>query len=899
MRKLICHILVAAVMFQSVMVPAARAASVVSGSMTVAESRANLGESECDIAYASCMDQFCITDNVNAGRCQCHNDFARHDAQWQELEKAEAELLNNTTRALDEIETNARAAVLNLTLESETPAAARTQAPAQSRAAAARAAALALFEEPVAAPDTSGDVATQTGAEKLAAADKICAPLLPGNCDLTMTRMIYSQSIRSDCRAYELTVQERRDKGVQQQRLADSSIREAALTAFTTANRLNSSDCLVELTECMRTDAVCGRTWANCFDGRLAQNRDKCEHILNQCTSVRDTVWNNFVAINTPNIEMAQSVANSGQRQSCLREVSDCIGRACADTIGTDEVSYASCMVNPDAIRTRCRVELDRCSGIPGIFDLAARRWASKQIDACQDEVRACFTHDSACGPDWLRCIGLDLRAMHRMCPVEKLVVCRQNNPNFALSDIDDIVTGIYLAMDNAALDKCNEVVDAKMMEICDELSGCTRFHRMDNFGTESVRREKLADMESITGLVSWSLVGISDGQEWSDCISRGRRNCDQMTKPGTLLIDEYMREFDRVNRGMPGIASFRERVRSELETVQRDISNVQREFEMDPTVNQCIGGRDLSQVTGRTGDASSGRFPLMTNGYRMAIAQSALNRAAENHARRVAALREEIIRESDIMIAEFQCYAIPFQLANSLQQTQLQERTQQLAIPNSVLTISEEPFRAAVTVTGNSITRADIAELAGRREQNEFGNRDLSIRYEMTAIFSQDTRICRVCADTTICGSKAMRANVNRGAASGGVVGAGALAVGTSMVVASSTAATAAAAATAATAATATAATATAAAAAAAGTAGAAAATATAAAATTAATAATATATTTAATAATASAAVPVVGWIAAAVILVGLAYIKWGINDRAMDFGCDTETKCDDVQM
>jgi len=114
-------------------------------------------------------------------------------------------------------------------------------------------------------------------------------------------------------------------------------------------------------------------------------------------------------------------------------------------------------------------------------------------------------------------------------------------------------------------------------------------------------------------------------------------------------------------------------------------------------------------------------------------------------------------------MIAEFQCYAIPFQLANSLQQTQLQERTQQLAIPNSVLTISEEPFRAAVTVTGNSITRADIAELAGRREQNEFGNRDLSIRYEMTAIFSQDTRICRVCADTTICGRKDYRERMSQ----------------------------------------------------------------------------------------------------------------------------------------
>ncbi|MCL1785669.1 MAG: hypothetical protein FWG39_00775 [Alphaproteobacteria bacterium] len=770
MKKFICRILAAAITLQSIAVPAARAAVVQNNQTVVAASKANLGDTECDRAYAGCMDQFCVGDNANAGRCQCGADFEKLDATWRNLEDAETKTQDAATRAIVDIQAAARG---------EQKPKAQPANVAQSRAAIARAAIMTPFAGDVPAATekpATNDISAMIGTAKFTAADKICAPAIPTTCDIAMTRMIYSNSVRSDCRAYELAISDRTNQSAISKMISDQQVRAAALTAFEETNRLNSSECLFQLNECMREGTVCGRNWLNCTDGRLTRNRDKCEHVLDQCASVREDVWNNFTAMAAPEIEIAQSVADSGERQTCMREVSDCIARACADTIGTDDdVSYASCMANPNAIQTRCRVELDRCSGIPGIFDLAAKRWAAKQVDACGAEVRTCFTHPDACGPDWSRCVGLNMGALRRICPVDKLVVCRQNKPNFSWDDLDDILTGVYLAMDNAALDKCNNLVNDKMMDMCGALNGCDRFAGLNNFGVESLRREKVGGAESITGMVSWGLVGVSNGDKWSECIRRGDRNCDRLEKPGTLLIDEYMKEFDNANKGVAGVSAARLRVKSELETVQRDINNIIREFENDPIVNQCIGGRDLSQVTGKAGDYSTGRFPLMTNSYRTLIARAGLDRADMNHAARRAELRDEIVRESSVLNAEFECYARPFRIAPELEQYMnnakgtatavTRTNIRDVPLPDHVNEMIEDrdirPFKTTVQIA-RPVTRADIAALAGRREQGQVGGKSLGIggsnqhatelSYESWAGFRAETRTCHICADISVC---------------------------------------------------------------------------------------------------------------------------------------------------
>jgi hypothetical protein len=252
-------------------------------------------------------------------------------------------------------------------------------------------------------------------------------------------------------------------------------------------------------------------------------------------------------------------------------------------------------------------------------------------------------------------------------------------------------------------------------------------------------------------------------------------------------------------------------------------------------------------------------------------------------------------LAESDLLNAEFQCYLIPTQVDSALAQAGIQMRAQSaMPLPANLRNETiEQPFKTTITVS-QSITKADVAALAGLHTKSEYGNKKLEIRYDMWAMFDPSTRNCHVCAETIICGEKeyVLRAKAawdrddKRGAAiaMGSVALGGAVAVGAALGIAASAGAMATAAAGfAATAATA---------AAASGTVFA----------TSVATASATTAMTTMGTAAAASAAVPVVGWVVAAVIVVAIAItalVMWSKKVEIVEHFCDTRQKCVDKVM
>ena len=49
---------------------------------------------ECYDTYYGCMDEFCISDNINGGSCLCSNDNAKYEKQLQEIQ----ELLDEADR---------------------------------------------------------------------------------------------------------------------------------------------------------------------------------------------------------------------------------------------------------------------------------------------------------------------------------------------------------------------------------------------------------------------------------------------------------------------------------------------------------------------------------------------------------------------------------------------------------------------------------------------------------------------------------------------------------------------------------------------------------------------------------------------------------------------------------
>jgi hypothetical protein len=160
------------------------------------------------------------------------------------------------------------------------------------------------------------------------------------------------------------------------------------------------------------------------------------------------------------------------------------------------------------------------------------------------------------------------------------------------------------------------------------------------------------------------------------------------------------------------------------------------------------------------------------------------------------------------------------------------------------------------------TVTRADIAALAGRKHENEITGRNASMSYEMTTSFNPDTCICQICADITICGSTETKGRIRNAAmgmaaATTVATGIGALAAPGKVGDAATKAITG---------------SASALGTGIAGMAG-----------------------------MTGMAAVPVIGWVALGAMTIKSAYMGLiGVRAQTMEFSCEPEpTKCDDKQM
>ncbi|MCL2369577.1 MAG: hypothetical protein FWC83_02780, partial [Alphaproteobacteria bacterium] len=127
MRKFIAYLLIWAVVLHPISHAYANVSAIQNRAVSVAATPIPAQHQACFDIYAGCMDEFCTGNNVNAGRCQCSNDFAAHDASWQTLQQREQEILRHTDRAIELAQIGNRIDIVQ-------PATPQTQAQAQNRA---------------------------------------------------------------------------------------------------------------------------------------------------------------------------------------------------------------------------------------------------------------------------------------------------------------------------------------------------------------------------------------------------------------------------------------------------------------------------------------------------------------------------------------------------------------------------------------------------------------------------------------------------------------------------------------------------------------------------------------------------------------------------------------------
>lgn len=648
---------------------------------------AGLYSTECYNAYYGCMDQFCILDNDNGGSCACSDKNAGFESRLAKVKETLSEANRIKTEEVERVQAGANAdIVFNGVREydSKTGDVAKFSVQKKTESSAdRRKSLLAAWENNFDDGDVFGNsfdsIAEKTGDALHAAADELCMEQIDMNkCggEISLLQQMYSRQIVSDCKGFENSVVKQENAAKSELASANAAVRAALKDSLDAANKYDRGTCMVEYKKCMQGSDACGASWENCVGQIASENMQKktsttirskssvntynitqstldvleskryiCERVLDQCMAVRDNVWTDFLRESAPTIRLAESRAESKKRQSCLGDISDCIQNACRDDIaGRGRATMDACLARPDMARSFCKVEIEPCERMePQIWSYVKDKLAAMRVDACTQEVKDCFTDDTRCGPDFSKCIGMDYAFIHEICPIDKLVVCKQANPKFSMSDLDSMLMGLYLNIDNSALEVCQNLVDDKMMEICGSTTDCNKFAANDSMGTGSLQYQKDGAIHRISGMISFGKIKVGMGEK----------------DAGMIDFRDYAKFLTESNAVPAQYVGVADSVLYELENIQGMINPVIQMIESDPKIQFCITGRNLEQITGKK-EKTTARFPNLLNQVKMQIALAALRQAQNNYDKKYNEYLARAMNGATVDMANLMCNKLP-----------------------------------------------------------------------------------------------------------------------------------------------------------------------------------------------------------------------------------------------
>ena len=663
-----------------------------------------LYDQACYDAYFGCMDQFCITDNTSGGACTCSDDSIEYDKELAEIQ----EILDNAnklmTEGVERVQAGADADIVFtgqrrydedgniIDVDELTPEEEREQR---------RASLLEIFntsiydmEDDVFGENSVSNMGDLVGDDLYVAADNMCVAQVPDSCagDIEFLRQLYSRQITSDCLGYKNSLASKRGEAENQLASAEAAVRAAYQESFNAANKYDLGQCMVEFRTCMQGVDACGEGWENCVATIASENmqnneavstagttvetvdvyditastlemleakRPICENVLDQCVAVRDMVWPNFLREAAPAIRFAENQAESKFRQSCLSEISDCITTACRDDIaGKGIATMDACLSRPEMARSFCKVEIDPCERMePLIWGYVEDKLAAMRVDACTQEVKDCFTDETRCGANFENCIGMDYDYIHEICPIDSLVVCKANNPNFSMDDLDEMLMGLYLNIDNSMMEQCQMLAEQKMSEVCGSTTDCNRFAADDTMGAGSLRSQKDGNIYRVTGMISFGSIKM--GGATGTTIEDEDGNTVYLG-PGEIGVSEYLAQIRERNADVPNADAIIDTIEEELNNIAGTINRTIEMIEQDPEIQFCISGRDLSQITGDAGERTTGRFPNLLNQVKMQIAMAALRQAQDNYNTKLNTAVAEATRNASTDLAQYMCQMLP-----------------------------------------------------------------------------------------------------------------------------------------------------------------------------------------------------------------------------------------------
>ncbi|MBN1324609.1 MAG: hypothetical protein JW974_00070 [Alphaproteobacteria bacterium] len=749
----------------------------------------------CKQKYEGCMDSFCMLDNENGGRCLCSNRKSELDKVLAEIQKLDAQSYKMATEGVERIEMGADAdaaiaaannSVKNLLEDKESSTRKRTLD-------------LNLWnqtettdEEDLFAEKEQGALDGKTGDELYNSVSQICVAQIP-ECsnDMPMLQMIYAQNIKSDCAAYENDLTKQKNASSQKLAAAEKALRDAALDSLRAANKYDLGQCTIEFKKCMSNTAGCKDDFTGCVGIAAAENaqmsssskssmkkvdikgsntkisvaastmdaleskKPMCDNITNSCVAVKDQVWITFLREVAPTLKTAELLAESDLRTNCIANISSCFQKACKDTMDPNDPdgSYDMCLSRPDTVKSLCKVQIDPCvAAEPQIMDFVKARLAAMRVDACTLEVKECFTNENTCGENFQNCIGLDLSDIKKMCPIDKLVACQKNGSLNGIDELDDIIKGIYLSIDNSMLTQCQAAVSEKMMELCGGTDRCGAFDDDKYIGTESLASYKNNDGDYvIEGLISFGNVKVEKTQSTDSDVKFGRYE---------ININDYKNNMDSTD-------VLKSRVIASLQSTANKINQKIAILSQDPKIKMCVEGRDMSQISGnRANKNSEARYPNLLDSSILTIINSGLEKANSNYSKTYDNLVKTAVENQGHDIKSVMCAAMaseknPPKTCKSRSrfgfctEYEVINPFENIFSETSEKGMSGDMYSTRYVITGAKVsTLADIAA-AGRSDFTQTDEKGNMVgKVSMSAVYSQSDSTCNITTVTTMCES-------------------------------------------------------------------------------------------------------------------------------------------------
>ena len=764
-------------------------------------------DEECYNKYFGCMDQFCIADNENGGSCSCSDEAASYDEQLEAIKKTVAEAERISTEEVEKVQAGANADIIfngGERIYNKDGSVVKAGEKSKDK----KIAWTSIFDEEDDDEDIwdDTDLSNKIGRDLYNSANRLCKEQMPVSCnkDMNILTQMYSRQIVSDCKGLANSIAKKKQEADSALNQAKAAVRSALKESFDEANQYDRGTCMVEYKKCMRSEDACGSDWSNCVftiaSENMQNNKAKsvagtkvatietynitpstmeileskrfiCEKVLDKCVAVRNYIWNDFLREAAPTIRLAESNVESQKRQSCLIDISTCTQKACKDDIvGKGEATMDACLSRPDMARSFCKIQIDPCERMePQIWDYVVAKLAAMRVDACTTEVKECFTSEDRCGKDFMNCIGMDFDYIHDICPIDKLVVCKQANPDFKMSDLDSMLMGLYLNIDNKALENCQNLAEQKMVEFCGSTTDCNAFATDEYIGTNSLKSQKLGTTYRVSGMISFGLIKMGDAL---GSITDG----NSKLKPGEIGVADYIAKIKAENAKVPDAEGIISSIESELNNIAVTINRAISLIESDQQIQYCINGRDLSQINGKgkKDNTTEARFPNLLNQYRVAIAMSALRKAQDNYNKKLNEAIANATKDASLDLAQYMCqilptgggagldnniqtplntpYAISYDVGSGLDVASLTSGGKATSnLGDNIHTESTRKGGAGVAVGAGSILAGGGGGAgAGWNNTNRIDINGSGTK-EVVSTFNRETRICHVCTTTSV----------------------------------------------------------------------------------------------------------------------------------------------------